>query len=160
MQSLRELFSIFPHAGTLKWIGLRPERLTDMISVDEVEVTKTGLTGDRHGIDNKRAVTFFQAEYLPVIAQLIQKDVTPDLLRRNLMISGINLNALRGRTISVGDATFEVTGPCAPCSRMERALGPGGYNAMRGHGGICARVITPGTIKVNDPVRLIEAPKI
>lgn len=160
MQSLRELFSVFPHAGVLEWIGLRPQRLEAMTSVDTAEITKTGLVGDRHNYDNKRAVTLIQAEYLPVISQLMQRDVTPDLLRRNLMISGINLNALRGKSISIGAATFEVTGPCAPCSRMERALGPGGYNAMRGHGGICARVITPGTINVNDRVRLIEAPKL
>lgn len=77
----------------------------------------------------------------------------PGDLRRNLVISGLNLNALRGRRITVGLVEFEVTGPCAPCSRMEEALGAGGYTAMRGHGGWCARVIRPGKIALGDPVQ-------
>ena len=139
--------------GRLDWIGLRAARRTDPDIVDMAELTEAGLEGD-HGRAGKRAVTLIQAEHLPVIAALAGREaVVPELLRRNLVVSGVNLTALRNHPLAVGEAVLEITGPCAPCSRMEEALGPGGYNAMRGHGGWCARVVTPGRIAVGDGVR-------
>jgi MOSC domain-containing protein YiiM len=113
---------------------------------------KAGLEGD-HARAGKRALTLIQAEHLPVIAALCGRDsVEPAVVRRNLVVAGINLNALRGVRLTLGGALVEITGPCAPCSRMEAALGPGGYNAMRGHGGWCAEVLEPGPVAVGDPV--------
>jgi MOSC domain-containing protein YiiM len=73
-------------------------------------------------------------------------------LRRNLVVSGVNLLALKGRRFLVGEAMLEGTGPCHPCSRMEEALGPGGLNAMRGHGGLNARVLQGGLIRLGAAV--------
>jgi MOSC domain-containing protein YiiM len=83
--------------------------------------------------------------------------IPPEWLRRNIVVSGINLFALRDRRFAIGDVILEGAGTCPPCSRMEKTLGPGGYNAMRGHGGINARVISGGEICLADTLRLLEA---
>ena len=118
-----------------------------------------GLADDRLGQRGEaelstRQVTLIQAEHLDVIARLARVDrVDPVGLRRNLVVSGINLLALKNARLQVGDALLEIVGPCQPCSRMEETIGPGGYAAMRGHGGMTARVITTGSISVGDVVR-------
>lgn len=153
MSAFTALLRSFAGPGRVDWIGLRPDRLAEMRAVRVVEVTDTGLVGD-HARPGKRAVTLIQSEHLPVIAALARRDaVTPDLVRRNLLVSGINLSALRQVEMAVGGARLRITGPCAPCSRMEKALGPGGYTAMRGHGGWCAEVVRPGTVALGDAVR-------
>jgi len=139
-------------AGRLDWIGLRGERYAPLDVVDGAELTDAGLVGD-HGRAGKRAVTLVQAEHLPVIAALSGNElVTPNALRRNLLVSGLNMLALRKGLLRVGDVVLEIHGPCPPCSRMEKELGPGGYNAMRGHGGWYASVATPGIVNVGDVV--------
>jgi MOSC domain-containing protein YiiM len=93
-----------------------------------------------------------------VLASLTKRPVTPELLRHNLAIRGVNPLALKDRTFRIGEAVLQATGPCHPCSRMEQILGPGGYNAMRGHGGLTARILQSGRLRVGD--RLIVLSEI
>ncbi len=156
---LHRLLDTAPQVGRLEWIGLSPGRRQPIQTVEEVLVeVGTGLRGDRHAQSGrgKRQVTLIQAEHLPVIAAICgREEVRPEQLRRNLVVSGLNLRALKKRHFRVGSVVLEGTGPCDPCSLMEENLGPGGYNAMRGHGGITARVLEAGTIRLQDPVELI-----
>ena len=154
---LYRLMSQFPRSGQVRWIGLRPARDVGMEAVDSVEaVAGKGLDGDRYMLSNssgKRGITLIQAEHLPAIAALSGHDtVPPTLLRRNVVVSGVPLIAFKGRRFRIGDVLLEGTDSCDPCSRMEDALGPGGYNAMRGHGGLCARILEGGTLHVGDEV--------
>jgi MOSC domain-containing protein YiiM len=152
MERLADLIARHAQDGRLDWIGLRPARLDVPAEVDRADITMAGLAGDHAG-PGKRAVTLIQAEHLTVIGACLGRDpIAPETLRRNLVVSGLNLSALRGRRVAIGAAVLRLTGPCAPCSRMEAALGPGGYSAMRGHGGWCAAVLQPGCIARGDAV--------
>lgn len=141
---------------------MRPERNAPLLRPERAEVKLTGLVGDRYtGRSGKRAVTLVQAEHLPVIASLCGLDLLdPAVLRRNIVVSEINLLALRGVRFRLGTALLEGTGPCAPCSKMERALGAGAYNALRGHGGLTARVLDIGYVGVGDLVEALPDPVV
>lgn len=152
MADLAEMMARYARPGRVERILLRPARLAEPVEVATALLADSGFEGD-HARPGKRAVTLIQAEHLPVIAALAGLDtLDPALLRRNVVVSGLNLAAFRGGRLRIGGAVVELTVPAHPCSRMERALGHGGYTAMRGHGGFCASVVSPGDIAVGDPV--------
>ena len=158
--ALHALMTQFPRAGRVEWIGLRPARDMPVRAVQSaLAMAGAGLEGDRYaGGSGKRGLTLIQAEHLPAIAALSgHAEVLPETLRRNLVVSGIPLIALKGRRFRIGEVVLEGTSPCDPCSKMEVALGAGGYNAMRGMGGLCARVIDGGTLKLGDTVAWVDA---
>ena len=155
MPTIKELLDTLPQQGKLEWIATRPARGQEMHSHTACELsTELGLVGDRYkGRSRERQITLVQAEHLPVVASCTGRaKVAPELLRRNLLVSGINLLALKDKTFYVGSVELLGTGLCHPCSRMETLLGDGGYNAMRGHGGITARVLSNGKIALGDAV--------
>lgn len=159
---LKTLLNTLPQQGRLEWIGLRPARREAMSTPASAELSaETGIVGDRYaGRSGSRHVTLIQAEHLGVIQSISGfRELDAAMLRRNLVVSGLNLLALKGKQFIVGEAELEYTGACHPCSRMEELLGPGGYNAVRGHGGITARVVGSGRVAIDDIVkmsRLIE----
>ncbi|MEO1494744.1 MAG: MOSC domain-containing protein [Pseudomonadota bacterium] len=139
--------------GQVRWIGVRTARRGAVEPREAVEILDRGLDGDRRERPGKRAVTLIQWEHLAVISSLLGLDrIEPADLRRNIVISGINLVALRKSPFRVGTTLLRGTGICAPCSRMEEVFGPGGFTAVRGHGGITAEVLEPGIARLGDAV--------
>jgi MOSC domain-containing protein YiiM len=165
---LHHISQLFAMTGRLEQIFLRPERHAPVVACESTEVIPgRGLQGDHRAArkpnansSGKRHVTLLQHEHLPVIAALMGlPTVNPALLRRNLVVSGINLLAAQAMfknepmVLHLGqDVVLEITGLCDPCARMEQVLGVGGFNAMRGHGGVNARILAGGTIRVGDAV--------
>lgn len=151
---LQKLFDTLPQQGKVCWIGVRPGRKQPLIALKTVEaITQKGLAGDHYSgaPGSKRQVTLIQQEHLDAITSFMQvKRVSPEMLRRNIVIKGFNLLALKDKTFWVGQTLLEYTGECHPCSRMEEILGSGGYNAVRGHGGITARIVNGGQISLDD----------
>jgi MOSC domain-containing protein YiiM len=156
---LNTLMAQFAQVGKVTFIGIRPASRQPVMAVtDTFAHIGTGLSGDRYKgtAESKRQVTLIQAEHLQAVASFLgQKELDPALVRRNIVVKGINLLALKDKKFRIGEAILEMTGLCHPCSRMEEILGKGGYNAMRGHGGITCRVLTEGAIKIGDVVAVL-----
>lgn len=152
--------------GRLEWIGLRTVRREPLLVVESaLAIADRGLEGD-HRVEKTpgsgRQVTVISREFIDQTAHFLRSEPTvepidPGLLRRNLVLSGINLHALRYQRFHIGEALFEAGALCHPCSRMETALGKGGVAAMLGHGGLCCRIVTTGRITVGDEVRVAVA---
>ncbi len=146
--------------GQVIWIGVRPKRREPLLSLDKVNaVVGLGLEGDHRMTKSPgsgRQVTLISQEFIDQIAYFTgHSTIEPGLLRRNLVVSGINLNGLRRQRFKIGEALFEATQLCHPCARMEQALGRGGVAAMMGHGGLCAKILEDGVICVGDTVKVI-----
>lgn len=145
--------------GQVDWIGLRPSRGAPVQAVEAAILTAgQGIEGDRYHTRNNggRQATLIEAEGLLAIAAYLGRDVlAPELLRRNILTRGINLLALKGKTFRIGGAVLAYSGECHPCSQMETLLGPGGYNAVRGHGGVTARILESGEIRTGDAVTVL-----
>jgi len=172
LDTLRELTSRHPYPGVVKAIYLRPARGEPVTQVDQVSaLAGQGLEGDRAVLriaartdarrSKARDITLLQAEVLPTLeAWSGLAPLDAGLQRRNLLVSGLNQAAMRspfadGNNLwAIGDEVIiEVTGPCEPCSKMEGVLGAGGYNMMRGNGGLTAGVCAGGLIRCGDLIR-------
>lgn len=158
-QPLTNLVAKFPFAGRLEWIGVRPSTHEPMRGVPSAACSRTsGLEGDRYRgpAGGPRLVTLFQQEHLTIVGQLLRRGpIAPESTRRNLLISGFNLLACKNRYFRIGECVLRGTRFCHPCSKMESTIGPGGYAAMVGHGGLTATVLKEGVLNVGDVVELL-----
>ncbi len=157
---LSKLMAVPMRPGIVTWLGIRPARLEPMTTPEAITLTPgQGVVGDHYAsaTQGARQVTVIPAEHLAAIASYLGQDgMPPKLLRRNIVVRGSNLAALKGRTFRLGSALLESSGECHPCSKMERLLGIGGYNAVRGHGGITARVLEGGEVRLGDLLMALD----
>jgi MOSC domain-containing protein YiiM len=124
------------------------------IEVKEVEcVAGKGLSGDRffdYKDDYKGQVTFFAAEVFADVCKkfgVIKK--SPGITRRNVITRGVDLNSLIGKTFEVQGIEFAGVCECSPCHWMNEAIAPGAEAALHARGGLRARILTDGKLRVD-----------
>jgi MOSC domain-containing protein YiiM len=114
-----------------------------------------GIDGDaRSRTQGGRQLTLIEEEALQATGERLGYPVPPGASRRQVMVRGLPLQATIGKTLRIGEVVLAVDGPCDPCDNMDRKIGPGAREAMAGWGGVCARVVQGGTLKVGDAIRL------
>ena len=138
-----------------------------LVEVDTVEcVAGRGLRGDRffdHKEDYKGQITFFAAEiYDDLCATLLPssdsgsqpstlnslRSPPPSVFRRNVITRGIDLNTLIGKPFELQGVRFEGMAECSPCYWMDQAFAPGANDFLKGRGGLRARILTDGRLRV------------
>jgi len=149
--------------GTVEDIYIASAGGVPMQRVDEVEAVAGGLRGDRYmkrtgywtGVDECQ-VTLIEGEALDEIAAAIDIRVAHGEHRRNIITRGVRLSDLRGKRFAVGEAVLEYDRPRPPCRYVETLTQPGMARALGGgRGGICARVVKPGVIRIGDTVEVL-----
>ena len=130
----------------------QPAGTAPMIEVPEVEcVASTGLRGDRFfgwKQDYKGQVTFFEHEqYERLCEKFSVMGITPSAFRRNIITKGVDLNTLIGAEFEVQGVRFLGTAECTPCYWMDQAFAEGAEAALKGHGGLRAKILTDGVLR-------------
>jgi len=126
-----------------------------LVDVPNVEcVAGRGLRGDRyfdHRENYKGQATFFSAEVFEKLCMHFGiKDKPAGVLRRNVIVSGIDLLSLIGREFEIQGIRFRGTEHCAPCEWMETAFAPGAKEFLRENAGLRAKILTDGTVAVGE----------
>lgn len=148
--------------GVVEEIYVTGEGGAAMERVGEARLVGGGIEGDRYregtgywtGLDYVCEVTLISAEDLEEIEHEHGIRVKDGEHRRNVVVRGLDLDELRGRRFRVGEAVLEYDRPRPPCRHVRELTEPGMTRALKGRGGICARVIVPGAIRAGDAIEV------
>jgi MOSC domain-containing protein YiiM len=150
--------------GVVEAIYVSPRGGEPMRGVAEVEAAEGfGLIGDRYstrvgfwtGVDECE-VTLIEAEDMEAIEKDSKVKVTNGEHRRNLVTRGVRLLALSGKRFQIGEVVLEFDRPRPPCSYIQSLTEPGMTRALARTGGVCARVVKSGWIRVDDLIKVID----
>ena len=112
-----------------------------------------GIEGDRFfdfKENYKGQITFFSMETFDAMcAELSLSGKSPGLSRRNVIVEGTDLNSLIGKEFEIQGVRFAGTAHCSPCHWMDRAFGPGADHFLQNSGGLRARILTDGKLKID-----------
>lgn len=131
----------------------KPPGENPIVEVTEIScVAGQGIEGDRfygYKKDYRGQITFFAWEVYENLCRKFNKRPDSNVFRRNVITRGVDLNSLIGKKFTLQGLEFEGTEECRPCYWMDRAFGPGACEEMRGKGGLRAKIITSGIIRVS-----------
>lgn len=150
--------------GTVISIHTAPTPGAPVVSVDAVHaVPGKGLEGDRYfrrasafsksKLMPEYEITLIEAEAIEAFSREYGIEFKPGDARRNLVTHGVRLNELLGHEIAVGEVTLRVIRLCDPCSHLAKVAHPNVLPGLVHRGGLRARILNEGTIRVGDPIR-------
>ena len=136
-----------------------------LVEVPQIEcVAGRGIRGDRfydYRDNYKGQITFFSFEIFERLAQhfgLTEK--SPGAVRRNVVVSGVELNDLIGEEFSIQGVRLRGTAHCKPCYWLDQAIAPGAEKFLEGKGGLRAQILSDGVIAVGDAQLMLAAPRL
>lgn len=152
---IRQLF-ISPGHNYFGHHGREPDNFP-LQEVDRIEcVAGHGIRGDRfydYRDNYKGQITFFSQEVFDRLsAAFPQVKQSPGVLRRNVVVSGADLNALIGESFELQGIRFLGTAHCKPCYWLDTAFAPGTEAWLKGNGGLRAQILTSGTLMTDAAV--------
>lgn len=112
-----------------------------------------GIEGDRYALreaGHPKQVTFFDMEVIDALSDKLGNRVTPERVRRNIFLRGLDLSSLVDRTFSIDDIWFRGVDDCKPCFWMDEAVAPGTEQFLQGRGGLRARILNDGQLRVGE----------
>jgi len=122
---------------------------------DQIDLVEAkGIVGDRffdYEDDYKGQITFFDwAIYQRVRDEIVKGELCPSKFRRNVIVEGIDLNSLIGKKFSLNGIEFTGSCECKPCFWMDEACADGAHDFLKGVGGLRARILNSGQLKLGD----------
>lgn len=123
-------------------------------------ITDFGLEGDFRSRRPGRHVTLIEEETLTAVGAQLGTTIPAGASRRQIVVRGMALNPTVGHTLRVGEVVLAVTSLCDPCVKMNDKIGPGARDALFNRGGVCARVLSGGTLRVGDTVAVEPAAEL
>lgn len=149
--------------GVVESIYVTGEGSASMERVDEVRTIEgCGIEGDRYcegtgywtNFGDVCEITLISSEDLEHIERELGISVGNGEHRRNIVTSGVSLKDLRGKRFRIGEAVLEYDRPRPPCRHVQDLTEPGMTRALKGRGGICARVVQAGRIRARDAIEI------
>jgi MOSC domain-containing protein YiiM len=136
-----------------------------LVEVPQIEcVAGHGIRGDRfydYRDNYKGQITFFSFEVFERLAQHFgMTDKSAGAVRRNIVVSGVELNDLIGEEFSIQGVRLRGTAHCKPCYWMDQAIAPGAEGFLQGNGGLRAQILSDGVIAVGDAQLMLAAPRL
>ena len=136
-----------------------------LVEVATIEcVAGHGIRGDRfydYRDDYKGQITFFSFEvFEELIRHFRLTNISPGALRRNVVVSGIDLNTLIDDEFSIQGVRLRGMAHCRPCYWLDQAVGPGTEKFLEGNGGLRAQILSDGVITVGDAQLVIAEPHL
>jgi MOSC domain-containing protein YiiM len=136
-----------------------------LVEVPRIEcVAGHGIRGDRfydYREDYKGQITFFSFEVFEKLTRHFGlTDKSAGALRRNVIVSGVDLNELIGEEFSIQGVRLRGTAHCAPCYWLDQAVVPGTEEFLEGNGGLRAQILSDGVITVGEAQLVLAEPRL